>query len=295
MPRDGAERDFSVFYRSNYGKLVASIRSLAGPAAEDVAQEAFLAAQLRWDDVQDFDVPYAWVRKVARRTVWRHVERDRLRSVLEARMAAPDHWPSRDPDPDLDLVSALACLPDRDAAAIWLHHVADRPVIEVAEQLGCSVGATKVLLHRSRRRLADRLGVVRGRWVSERSWGVDGIVGHLEQMDSGSYSDIVLDDLGGRGGRWELTLGEDAYLLIRDDGLRLDYGRCIVAGHHVQLLPTLAEGHVRFRADVDGNRLRLWMVENTTPPTRGVPDPVWMNLFVESGPFSYAGVPRASV
>lgn len=287
---DVVEQEFGEFYSLEFGRVAACVRTLAGAAAEDVAQEAFIVAQQRWDELAVFDNPAAWVRRVAIRMAGRRAERDRMRPALEARIGVSDRSPIT--RVDLDLVVALAELPDRHAAAIWLHHFDDRPVIEVAERLGCSVAAVKVLLLRSRRRLAERLGGVTGRWVSERLWTPSAIVAHLHQISADEHVAVVLDeDLEGRGGRWELTITAGSYTLHRDDGMRLDDGACNVDGVYIQFVPTSTLGHVLFRSTVDGDRLRLSMVENTTPPTRGVPDAVWMSVFVESGPFAYSGRP----
>jgi hypothetical protein len=96
-------------------------------------------------------------------------------------------------------------------------------------------------------------------------------------------------DLGGRGGSWELTLSDGSYWLHRDDGLRLDYGSIRFNKTSLELTPAMASGHVVFTVDLDGDRLRLKQVENTTPPTREVPDRVWMSLFLGSGFFGYSG------
>jgi RNA polymerase sigma-70 factor (ECF subfamily) len=289
---DVADRDFETFYQLEFGHVVGSVRALAGVHAEDVAQEAFLVAQQRWDELASFDLPFAWVRRVAIRIASRRAERDRMRSTLEARMASTDRTPPT--GIDLDLVAALGELPDRHAAAVWLHHIEDRPVTEVAERLDCSVGAAKVLLLRSRRCLAVRLGGITGRWASERLWTPNAIAAHLEEISAGEHVGAVLDDdLEGRGGRWELTIADGAYSLYRDDGMRLDDGSCNIDGLQVEFLPTLTPGHVEFRATIDGDRLRLSMIDNTTPPTRGVPDQVWMSLFIESGTFGYSGRPRS--
>jgi RNA polymerase sigma-70 factor, ECF subfamily len=285
------ERDFADFYRLEFGRIVGAVRLFAGAAAEDVAQEAFFVAQQRWDEVATFDVPFAWVRRVAFRIAGRRAERDRMRTSLEAGVGLSDAAPSS--GLDLDLVASLAELPRRHAAAVWLHHVEDRPVAEVADQLGCSTAAMKVLLLRTRRRLAGRVGGLTGRWISEQLWTPDRIVHHLEEISAGEHIGTVLDeDLEGRGGRWELTIADGAYRLYRDDGMRLDDGACNVRGNEVALVPTVTAGHVVFRTAIDGERMRLTMVEDTTPPTRGVPDPVWMSLFIGSGPFGYAGRPR---
>lgn len=58
---------------------------------------------------------------------------------------------------DLDLVRATATLPAQQRAAVALYYYEDRPIAEVADLLGCSGPAAKVLLHRARQALAARL------------------------------------------------------------------------------------------------------------------------------------------
>ena len=282
-------RDFSEFYRVEFARVVRSVRSVAGAAAEDVAQEAFIVAHARWDEVAGMDVPFAWVRRVAWRVAGRRAARDRMRNELEA--AATMGELTR--GPDLALVAAVADLPNREATAVWLHHLGDRPVVEVADRLGCSVGATKLLLLRSRRHLAERLGGLSGRWVSERSWTPDSIVDHLLNHAAGEHVGAVLDDdLGGRGGRWELTIADGSYTLNRDDGMRLDSGSCKLRGPVLELIPARVPGHILLHSAIDGDRLMLQLVETTSGPTRGVPDALWVGLFWESGPFGYLGRAR---
>ena len=60
---DETAGDFDAFYCREYSGLVVLARALVGPAmADDVAQEAMLAAFRRWDDVQLMLSPAAWVR-----------------------------------------------------------------------------------------------------------------------------------------------------------------------------------------------------------------------------------------
>ena len=211
-----------------------------------------------------------------------------MRSALEGTLAGRDVSPAR----DLDLSAALGELADRAATAVWMHHIEERPVTEVADRLGCSVAATKLLLLRSRRRLAERVGGVTGRWMSERLWTPDAIIDHLDGTTADSHVDAVVDDLEGRGGRWELRVADGAYTLFRDDGTRLDSGSCHLRGCALELVPARVPGRVLLRVAVDGDRLNLGLVTTTTPPTRGVPDDVWVRLFWASGPFSYAGRSR---
>lgn len=258
---------------------------MAGASAEDVAQEAFLVAHQRWEEVSTLDVPFAWVRRVAIRIAARTSQRDRMRSDRESLIAGVAVSHSR-----VGVIEAIGGLPERQAIAVWLHHIEDQPVAQVAERLDCSVGAIKVLLYRGRQRLAERISGLEGRWISERHWTPDGIRDHLWDIDAADHVDPVLEqDLGGRGGSWELALSDGSYWLHRDDGLRLDYGSIRFRKSLLEVSPTRATGHVLFSIDLDGNRLRLEQVENTTPPTRGVPDWVWMSLFLCSGSFGYSG------
>jgi hypothetical protein len=204
------------------------------------------------------------------------------REALLAEVAVPHR--------DAGVLAAIGTLPQRQAMAVWLHHIEGQPVVRVADRLGCSVGAAKVLLYRGRQQLAERISGLEGRWVSVRPWTPDGIRDHLRDIGAAGHVDPVLEeDLGGRGGNWELTLSNGSYWIHRDDGLRLDYGSIRLNKTSLELTPALATGHVVFTIDLDGDRLRLKQVENTTPPTREVPDWVWMSLFLGSGSFGYSG------
>ncbi len=58
---------FDVFYRRELRPVVGLAYVLTGrrSAAEDLAQEAFVAAYRRWRDIGGYDDPGAWVRAVA--------------------------------------------------------------------------------------------------------------------------------------------------------------------------------------------------------------------------------------
>ena len=282
MTEPGREAQFTDFYRREFGRVVTSVRGQFAAEAEDATQEAFMIAARRWDEVAGFDLPAAWVRLVALRIARRRVDRERHRVALEQTLSPLEPTTAR----DLDLVAALLELPDRHAAAVWGHHLEDRPVAEVAERLGCSVAAAKVLLLRARRLLAERLTGLTGAWVSEVAWSPDAIVGHLRRTGAGQHVGPVLDeDLDGRGGRWQLNIADGAYTLHRDDGYRLDHGSSRVASGRLELRPTLNTGSASYQLIVDGERLHLRLVGTTCPPTLGVPDAVWISLFLESGAF----------
>ena len=280
--------DFSAFYRAHFDDTARRLRPLAEDAAEDVVQEAFVALLERWHEVGRYDAPIAWVRLVATRLALRRLHRDQKRIALHENLGAE----TDDGSSNLDLRSAIATLPSEQAAAIEMHHLKDRPVGEVARALDCSISAAKVRLHRGRSRLAERLGGYRGRWISEATWSVDDVAAHLIRTGWTEHVDVVVEELGAHGGRWELTLADGRYILERDDGLLLDRGRFAIHGRGLVLSPSPAPGHVVLGATVDGERVVFDLRENTTPPTRGVPDNVWMGLFLEASPMGWAGAPR---
>jgi RNA polymerase sigma-70 factor (ECF subfamily) len=288
MSKQPDDRRYDALYAGAFARVTRELRRLIGPDAEDIAQEAFLVAHQRWDVVQTLDRPEAWVRRVALRMSGRRARRERHRQALEAATDPPRTFTA----PDLDLVSALLELPDRHAAAVRLHHLEDRPMTEVAERLGCSEGAAKVLLVRARRVLAERIVGLTGHWVSEHTWSVDGIARHLKAIGWSSHAGAVIDgDLGGRGGRWELTVSNGSYLFRRDDGARFDHGATRLIGSALEMAPTLNTGRARYHARVDGRRLALRFADATIPPHLGVPEGIWAGMFFDVAPFIRADAP----
>lgn len=60
---------FAEFYQGSYARIVTLVAVLTGDKheAQDIAQEAFARALGRWQRLRKYDVPEAWVRKVALR------------------------------------------------------------------------------------------------------------------------------------------------------------------------------------------------------------------------------------
>ena len=73
----GREAQYAAFYEDEFGRTVAAVRRQLGADAEDVAQEAFIVAARRWNEVAELDLPAAWVRLVARRIAGRRLARER--------------------------------------------------------------------------------------------------------------------------------------------------------------------------------------------------------------------------
>ena len=153
---------FDVFYQREFRAVVGLAYALSGSrlAAEDLAQDAFMTAHQQWDEVGRYEAPGAWVRRVVSN---KSVSLYR-RKAAEARALARVAFDRQIPLPELesadaDFWQAVRSLPKRQAQAIALHYLEDRPVAEVAEILGCTASTAKVHLHKGRKNLADRLGV----------------------------------------------------------------------------------------------------------------------------------------
>jgi RNA polymerase sigma-70 factor (ECF subfamily) len=151
---------FETFYRREYQQVVAMARAFLrdASAAEDLAQESFLAAHRNWDRVSRYDAPQAWVRRVMiNRATSR---RRRLGAEMRALARA-----GPDPDstlPDLSTATTevwaeVRRLSRRQRQAVVLHYVGQLSMNEIGEAMGCSTGAVKSHLHRARETLGQRL------------------------------------------------------------------------------------------------------------------------------------------
>jgi RNA polymerase sigma-70 factor, ECF subfamily len=153
---------FGEFYVANYGKVAGIITALLGNRAEgeDVAQEAFARALARWQAISGYDLPEAWVRRVALRLAVDSARRVRRASRLAARVAADPGAPQPDPFdplPSTWLTGALLRVPLRQREVLVLHYLADLPVEAIARDRGISAGTVKTRLAAARRRLEQEL------------------------------------------------------------------------------------------------------------------------------------------
>lgn len=157
--QDEAHDDFEQFFRTNYAPVVRLAYSLAGslPVAEELAQEAFVAAHRRWRRVVGFDRPDLWVRRVVinraisfrRRAV---VERRAMQRVRGTRTASIEIELA-----DEELWQALRELSPRQAQVLALVYVEDQPISEVARILDLGDETVRTHLKRGRQALARRL------------------------------------------------------------------------------------------------------------------------------------------
>jgi RNA polymerase sigma-70 factor, ECF subfamily len=156
---DETERDlrsFVEFYETEYRGVLAFAASLCRDlhAGEDLAQDAFIAAERRWDKLERYDRPDLWVRRaVANRSVsrWRRLVSEERRAGRLSTL--PSAEPSADGRED-DLWRLVRQLPARQAQVIALTYLEDRSLDDVAEVLGIGVETAKTHLQRGKAALA---------------------------------------------------------------------------------------------------------------------------------------------
>ena len=166
VPRDEEQatshESFENFYRREFREVVGLAYALSGSrlGAEDLAQEAFIAAHRKWDRIGGYDKPGAWVRRVVANKAVSGFRRKAAEAKALARLAGQRHQPLPELEPqDEEFWKTVRRLPDRQAQAISLFYIEDRPVAEIAEILGCSPATAKVHLFRGHRSLAEKLGL----------------------------------------------------------------------------------------------------------------------------------------
>jgi RNA polymerase sigma-70 factor (ECF subfamily) len=154
--------EFEEFYQANYGRLVALVAAMTGDRgeAEDVAQEAFSRALSRWNRLGGYDLPEAWLRKVALRIAVDSSRRVRRTVLVAARVAAQRPRPAPLPEDGLGFTGlgrALRRLPASHRQVLVLHYIADLPVDQIARECGIPPGTVKARLAAGRRRLEREL------------------------------------------------------------------------------------------------------------------------------------------
>src|SRR3954452_9176319 len=138
MRGDGRE-SFETWARARQQTLVRWAYVVTGDfqRAEDLVQEAFVRAAIRWDTLRDGN-PDAWVRTVVFRenvSWWRRHGREHLSAEPFTGSA-----PGADSEAAVVLHAALARLTRAQRAVLVLRYVADLSVADTAETLGVSDG-----------------------------------------------------------------------------------------------------------------------------------------------------------
>ncbi len=151
---------FEMFYQREFRTIVAIARALVpdGGAAEDLAQEAFVAAHQNWQKVANYDNPKAWVRRVVvnKATSFQRRRGAEWRAVTRFGNTSPTTMPDISTETE-EVWDEVRRLPRRQAQAIALFYVGQLSIEEIAQVMDCQQGAVKSHLHRARIKLSQSL------------------------------------------------------------------------------------------------------------------------------------------
>jgi RNA polymerase sigma-70 factor, ECF subfamily len=88
--------DFEAFFAAAYPRLVRQLFAVVGDVgeAEDVVQEAFARAALRWQRIGAYDDPEGWVRRVALNRARSNLRRSRRALAALARVGLAAEVPA---------------------------------------------------------------------------------------------------------------------------------------------------------------------------------------------------------
>ena len=159
----GAVEDFGALVRLFHPRIYNfHLRRCRRPAdAEDLTQDTFVRAWERLDRYRDAWPFATWLFTIANRLGINHLRRQRLGSLVLARKAAevsprpapPDTCATREQLDDLWLRAETELSLDQ-RTGLWLRHAEGLTIDQIARVLGKLPVATRVMLHRARRKLA---------------------------------------------------------------------------------------------------------------------------------------------
>lgn len=158
-----APEDFAAFCRREYPRLVGALDLYLGNrhVAEELAQEALVRADARWETVSRLQSPGGWAWRVAVNLANSWFRRVGAERRAMARLRARGMVVSSD-DPDMaDAVAvrgALAALTRPQRAAVVGRYYLDLSAAEVGERMGLSAEAVRALTKRAIDGLRAELG-----------------------------------------------------------------------------------------------------------------------------------------
>lgn len=155
---------FERFYRREYQRAVRLAVALSGSrlGSEDLAQEAFIEAHRRWDEIGRYSNPAGWVRRVvANRSVSRYRRsRAEAKALLKLAAGSRQTFPEFNPE-TTEVWNAVRRLPNRQAQVVALTYLEGMTLREISEILGISVPTAGTHLQRARATLAKKLSIQR--------------------------------------------------------------------------------------------------------------------------------------
>ena len=159
----GERRAFGELVRRHSSAVRGVLRRMGAHAAEadDVAQDAFLAAFERISEFRGEGTFAGWVKKIAARLYLRRLHRDRRLGALTEEEPA-DEAPRGDADAAIDLEGALKALGTAERLCVTMCFGAGLSHSEAAEALNLPLGTVKSHVKRGLEKLRTRLAPEHG-------------------------------------------------------------------------------------------------------------------------------------
>lgn len=156
---------FQSLYESSVRDIYAYVarRLGAGTDTDDVVAETYLTAWRRIDDVPAPPDDRLWLYGVARNTLTRFVRTRRRRSHLLSLLSLQPETSVTSIEPESgnpEVFEAVRHLPKREREVVQLIYWDGMSQDGAATVLGCSANALRIRLHRAKKRLSRRLGIV---------------------------------------------------------------------------------------------------------------------------------------
>lgn len=173
-PKQDAARqaEFTTFMRTYQNMVFSTAARLSGndAQAEDIAQEVFLRAHKRFDELRDNPRAAGWLKTVATNLTFTHLTRYRKRWVFFSQLQGAE---DSDDEPAIDFAAeesvvenvrederheyveaALRELPEHQRVPLVLYHFEEMPYEDIAQRLKVSLAKVKTDIHRARAALA---------------------------------------------------------------------------------------------------------------------------------------------
>ncbi len=159
--RDGASRRYAALFRAHYPKVVRWLTVLGIPpgSADDVAQEVFIIAHRKLDQLRPDASPSAWLLGISRRVGATH-RRSHMRAKARDKQAAP---PEELPNPEAVAMRSqaaqllqdfLASLPEEQRLVFVLYEMDGANATEIAQALDLSPNTVHSRIRLIREKLA---------------------------------------------------------------------------------------------------------------------------------------------